>query len=116
MSEEITSKFTKNMSAERDSLRMFSGQQNHYVVDVSAAAVTIDDDYKNCRYVEVDTAGLLKLTYTDDLGHERTETKYMIVGYRWMVQNVTYVDDTITTTTAYKDDGSAAVKGCKLRY
>lgn len=118
------SQFTENASEKRDRLRMYSGQQNHYVCDLSvtgAADLTIPDDYKNCRYVECDVGGIVKLDYQDDSEHSRTETKYLNAGERWLVPNVTkvyyyYTGTSPLTTTVYRNDGTGPVVGIKLRY
>lgn len=118
------SKYTENASEKRDRLRMYSGQQNHYVCDLSVtggADLTVPDDYKNCRYVETDTSGIVKVDYQDDNEHYRVETKYLNAGERWLVPNVTkvyynYTAGTPLTTTVYRDDGSGPVVGIKLRF
>lgn len=118
------SKFTECISEKRDRIRMYSGQQNHYVCDLSvtgSADLTIPDDYKNCRYVEADISGIVKIDYTDDNEHSRTETKYLNAGERWLVPNVTkvyyyYTGSTPLTTSVYNNDGSGPVVGIKLRF
>ena len=118
------SKYTENASEKRDRLRMYSGQQNHYVCDLSVtggADLTIPDDFKNCRYVETDTSGIVKIDYQDDHQLFRTETKVLNAGERWLVPNVTkvyyyYTGTTPLTTTVYRDDGTGPVVGIKLRF
>lgn len=114
--------YTECLSEKRDRLRMYGAQQNHYVCDLSGAAdLTIPDAYKNCRWVECDVAGIVKVDYQDDHQKDRTETKYLNSGERWLVPNVTkvyynYTVGTPLTTTVYKDDGTGPVVGIKLRF
>lgn len=118
------SQYTETASEKRDRLRMYSGQQNHYVCDLSVtggADLTIPDGYKNCRYVEADTSGIVKVDYQDDHEHYRVETKYLSAGERWLVPNVTkvyyyYTGTSPLTTTVYRDDGTGPVVGIKLRF
>lgn len=118
------SQYTENASEKRDRLRMYSGQQNHYVCDLSVTGgtdLTIPDGYRNCRYVECDIAGIVKVDYQDDHENYRIETKYLNAGERWLVPNVTkvyynYTGSTPLTTTVYRDDGTGPVVGIKLRF
>lgn len=120
------SKYTECASEQRDRLRMHSGsgQQNHYVCDLSVtggADLIIPDDYKNCRYVESDTTGIVKVDYQDDKEHYRMETKLLNAGEKWLVPNVTkvyyyYTGTSPLTTTVYRDDGTGPVVGIKLRF
>ncbi len=118
------SQYIECASEKRDRLRMYSGQQNHYVCDLSVtggADLEIPDEYKNCRYVECDVSGVVKVEYQDDHEHYRVETKYLNAGERWLVPNVTkvyynYTGSTPLTTTVYRDDGTGPVVGIKLRF
>ena len=124
MGDRGVSSYTANASQERDKLRMFAGQQNHYVADLSVTGgvdLEIPDAWKHCRYLEVDTDGIVKVDYTDDADNARTETKAIVKGYRWLVQNVTkvyyyYEGSNPLTTTVYRNDGTGPVLGVKLYY
>jgi hypothetical protein len=118
------SQYTENASEKRDRLRMYSGQQNHYVCDLSVtggADLIIPDEYTNCRWVECDVAGIVKVDYQDDSQNYRVETKYLNAGERWLVPNVTkvyyyYTGSSPLTTTVYRNDGTGPVVGIKLRF
>jgi hypothetical protein len=118
------SQYTENASEKRDRLRMYSGQQNHYVCDLSVtggADLIIPEGYRNCRYVECDVAGIVRVDYQDDHENPRTETKYLNAGWRWLVPNVTkvyynYTGSNPLTTTVYRDDGTGPIVGIKLRF
>lgn len=118
------SQYTETASEKRDRLRMYSGQQNHYVCDLSVTGGTdleIPDEFKNCRYVECDYSGIVKVDYQDDHEHYRVETKYLNSGERWLVPNVTkvyynYIAGTPLTTTVLRNDGTGPVVGIKLRF
>lgn len=116
-------KYTNTSSSDRDRLRMYGGQQNHLTVNMTAEAgnYTVPDAYKNCRYLEVDVTGIVKVDYDDDGAHSRTETKIVNAGELWRVPNVTrvyyyYTGTTQMTAQVMLDDGSATVLGVKLRY
>ena len=114
-SDRITNPKTQNASEERNELRMFSGMQAHYTCNTSGGGtITIPVANKNCRYVEVDVSGLIRLTYQDDHQNSRTITRYVSQGEIFRAQNVVSVDGDTTTAQVYPDAGGSATAGIRL--
>ena len=106
----------------RNQIGAITGQQAHYVVDLTSAAnVVIAAGWRGCRGVVADVAGTIRVTYTGDNSVARTETRYLNAGQVWLVNDVQTVYYQYGTTPAscdaqaYTDVGDI-VTGIKLIY
>lgn len=120
--QEAQNQFAQTMKAFRNQLSMYSGQQNHYVVNVASADVDLttveEGKWLNCRYATVDTTGIIKYDYKGDNGKSRTEVKVAVAGTIIQVPNIVkvyryYIETTSCTAEVYTDAGVSVV-GIKL--
>lgn len=114
-------KFLASLKKGRESIGSLTGQQAHYVVELDGADVTIPDAWRGCRWVECETDGTIRVTYTGDNGVARTETKSLSAGEKWFVPDVQIVHYQYGTTPASCDTGTLTdagdvAVGIKLKY
>ena len=99
--------------------RLQLSYNNTVVLDASSADAESPAGFLKCRAISVDTAGIIKVDYTDDGGVAVTEVMRILAGLPRPVRNVTklyryYVGTTAGTAKAFNSAGTEVTNAVKL--
>ena len=81
--------------------------------------VDAPSEFRNCRAIKADVAGIVRIRYEDDYEQSHNEVLYLNAGIIHQVRNVYrlfqyYVASTAGTAQCYKGDGGTLVNAIKL--